>query len=334
VPIVSVVMSVYNGAQHLEDTIESVLANSGVEYEFIIINDGSSDESLNIIQNYAENYSQVKVIDQENMGLTNSLITGCHQAQGDFIARIDAGDLCTPDRLRLQVDILNNNPDMVLLGSFVNFIDDDNLVFPSPYRQPPLFDKALKKILERENTFSHSSVMFRKDAYTIVGGYREFFLYAQDYDLWWRLSETEKIGIYPQVLSTLRITKYSISFQNRTAQAHYAALSSTLFYAKRRWKTDIEIHNGLEELLFSDNVYLNKILYSHYKAISNMLLLTAGYDLNDSSFDILRQSLLLNDTHSRVKLFAYAILGSKLYMKLKKLNRVNNIKYYTKSKHS
>ena len=327
-------MSVYNGAQHLEDTIESVLANSGIEYEFIIINDGSSDESLNIIQVYAENYSQIKIIDQPNMGLTKALITGCQHAQGDFIARIDAGDLCSPDRLRLQVEILNKNPDMALLGSFVNFIDEDNQVFPEPNPNPPKHDKALKKILEHDNTFAHSSVMFRKDAYSIEGGYRKFFQYAQDYDLWWRLSETGKIETYPQVLSTLRFTKNSISFQNRPAQIHYTALSSTLFYAKRKWKADIKIHTGLEKLVFSENVYLNKTLNSHYKAISNLFLMSAGYELNDSSYNILRQSLLIQNTRARIKLCVYAILGRKLYMMLKKLISIYNIKNYTNTKHS
>ena len=87
-------------------------------------------------------------------------------------------------------------------------------------------------------------------------------------------------------------------------------------------------------MIFTDNNYLNKALYSYYKAISNMFLLGSGCALNDSFFKILRQIFLIQDARTRIKLCIYAIIGNKLYMKLKKLISVNNIKYYTDSKHS
>ena len=310
-------MSVYNGAQHLEDTIESVLANSGVEYEFIIINDGSSDESLNIIQDYAENYSQINVIAQANMGLTKSLIKGCHQAQGDFIARIDAGDLCSHNRLRLQANILNKNPELVLLGSFVNFIDNNNHIFPFPHPHPPVFDKALKNILERENTFSHGSVMFRKDKYFQVGGYRKHFRYAQDYDLWWRLSEEGHIGMLPQMLTTLRWNREGISFQNREAQIHFAAQASTLYYAKRNFHQNINELSQLDNMSFVNIPSINTILKRHYRTGNNAQLISNGYDVTCTKYCLLKDSMAFYSIKWTIYLWLYILLGKNVFAKIK-----------------
>ena len=332
-PLVSVIMSVYNGAQYLKTTIESVLNSRGVELEFIIINDGSTDNSSKIIREFEEIHSQIKLIDQENTGLTMALISGCQKAQGKFIARIDAGDLCNPDRFLIQVDSLNNNPDIVLLGSYVNFIDINDHIFPSPYPNPPLSDKALKKKLELENTFAHSSVMFRKDAYSRVGGYRSFFQFAQDYDLWWRISEIGTIGICPLVLSTLRYSNESISINNRPAQIHYTALSSTIFYAKRKYSNNIEVNSKINELISTNDTSLNNILTFHYKAISNMLFLTDGNDLRDNRCDIMRQSLLIRDIRTIIKFWIYALFGKKLYKLLKFIIKIHLNDPFHESQH-
>src|SRR6266496_3005617 len=105
-PDVSVVMSVYNGADHLRETIDSILAQEGVAFELIVVNDGSTDQSAKILEEYASRDKRVRVFQQENQGLTRSLIRGCSEARGKYIARQDAGDVSLTDRLVKQMNCL------------------------------------------------------------------------------------------------------------------------------------------------------------------------------------------------------------------------------------
>ena len=115
-PDISVVMSVYNGATRLRETVDSVLSQQGVSLEFIIVDDGSTDQSSEILKEYVEADARVDLIRQENRGLTRALITGCAQAKGRYIARQDAGDISLPGRLKKQQDVLESDP----TGSFVS----------------------------------------------------------------------------------------------------------------------------------------------------------------------------------------------------------------------
>src|SRR5262249_13606755 len=113
-PEVSVVMSVYNAASCLAATMDSILSQDGVELEFIVVNDGSIDETGEILDKYTRRDPRVRIIDQENTGLTRALIRGCGVARGEFIARQDAGDLSLARRLAVQRDVLKTNKSIVM----------------------------------------------------------------------------------------------------------------------------------------------------------------------------------------------------------------------------
>src|SRR5437660_937335 len=121
-PDISVVMSACNGASHLTATVDSVLSQEGVELEFIVVNDGSKDETGNILDDYARRDARVRVIHQNNTGLTRALIRGCGAARGDFIARQDADDISLAGRLALQLDVLRNNKNVVMTSCGTRFI--------------------------------------------------------------------------------------------------------------------------------------------------------------------------------------------------------------------
>ena len=123
-PEVSVVMGVYNGGDSLSRTLESVLSQQGVDLEFIVVNDGSTDNTLSILNDYSEKDNRLRVLDQENSGLTRSLIRGCAEARGEFIARQDAGDISLPGRLRKQLDLIQKNPDVVLVSCWYQLLDN------------------------------------------------------------------------------------------------------------------------------------------------------------------------------------------------------------------
>jgi glycosyltransferase involved in cell wall biosynthesis len=115
-PDISVVMGVYNGADRLCETIESVLSQEGVSLEFIVIDDGSTDGSAVVLDNYACHDARVRILHQENQGLTRALITGCEAARGKYIAPQDAGDISLPNRLRLQQAVLDQHEDCTFVS--------------------------------------------------------------------------------------------------------------------------------------------------------------------------------------------------------------------------
>ena len=119
-PDISIVMSVYNGADRLRETMESVLSQEGVSLEFIIVDDGSTDGSDVTLGNYARHDARVRILHQENQGLTRALIRGCEAAKGKYIARQDAGDISLPFRLHLQKAVLDQHEDCAFVSCWTS----------------------------------------------------------------------------------------------------------------------------------------------------------------------------------------------------------------------
>lgn len=233
-PKISVVMSVYNGANHLAETLDSVLSQDGCDFEFIVVNDGSSDATAGILDDYAFRDKRLRVISQENAGLTRALIRACSEASGEYIARQDAGDISLPTRLKQQSDFLQSHPEAVMTACAVQF--------SGPLREP-LYENA-KPMMQldaglRQSSIEHLSgpphhggTMFRRAAYLKAGEYRATFVVAQDIDLWLRLSELGSCLGMPEVLYQARIELGSISSRRRVEQFRLGNLA--LMCAKRR----------------------------------------------------------------------------------------------------
>lgn len=180
-PAVSVIMSVFNGEDFLEQAITSVLNQTFKDFEFIIIDDGSQDRSLSIINSFKKLDSRIKVITQKNQGLAKSLNTGIHHAQGKYIARIDADDLCYELRLEKQYSFMEANHSVDLIGSSVDVIDETGSI-TAVKKQLTSFDEIYKKRFFVSPIF-HITFFGKKDFFVKNNGYRENFVYAQDYDL-------------------------------------------------------------------------------------------------------------------------------------------------------
>lgn len=184
--MISVIMSVYNAEKYLEKAIESILTQSYDNLEFIIINDKSNDNSADIISKYADQDQRIKYIENErNQGLTYSLNKGLELAKGEYIARMDADDISTSDRLEKQVDYLKKNKEISLIGTSAYNIDENGKVIDE--RNVPLEYEDIKKNINLVNPIIHPSVMFRKDDILAIGGYNEEFIKVQDYELWFRI---------------------------------------------------------------------------------------------------------------------------------------------------
>lgn len=208
---ISVLMSVYNGDQFLKESIDSILNQTFTDFEFIIINDGSNDDTSNILNSY--NDKRIKIFNQKNSGLTKSLNRGLQYCSTELIARMDSDDISHPERLQIQFEKFKDK-ELVLLGSRTNFLTLDSSKESKYYT-----DQELRNKLKTSNPFSHSSVMFRKSNFLRIGGYNENFKLGQDFDAWRRLSEIGKISMVNLILVTIRIHNNSIGRQKVFHQA-------------------------------------------------------------------------------------------------------------------
>jgi glycosyltransferase involved in cell wall biosynthesis len=221
---VSVVMSVFNGERHLHVALESILDQKGVPFEFVIVDDGSTDGTPDILDRYARADGRIRILRQQNAGLTKALIRGCGEAKGEFIARQDVDDLSLPGRIARQHALLAADPSLAMVSCGVGYIGPEG---------EHLFDRAgspdaAKATLDLLDNFCgpvHGSVMFRRSAYEMCGGYRWQFYFAQDSDLWLRIGEIGRIAYLPERLYLFRITESSIGSHWGVTQARLGNLS-------------------------------------------------------------------------------------------------------------
>jgi glycosyltransferase involved in cell wall biosynthesis len=221
-PDVSVVMAVYNGAKNLSQTLDSVLDQKDCAVEFIVIDDGSTDGSGAILDQYAARDSRLRVIHQENAGLTRSLIRGCAVARGEFIARQDADDISMPGRFKEQSDFLRAHPDAVLVASGVRFVAPGG-EWMFDVAAPAEVSIDLQQ--QRVELPPLVATCFRRDAYVSVGGFRLEFAVAQDSDLWLRLLHAGACLGLARVHYQATMTLGGISSQRRNEQLRLAALA-------------------------------------------------------------------------------------------------------------
>ena len=214
-------MSVYNGAATLAATMDSILSQKGVDFEFIVIDDGSTDGGDAILDHYAQRDGRVRVIHQENTGLTRALIRGCAEARGQYIARQDAGgDVSLPGRLARQFAFLESNPTVALTSCGTRFVGPEGEFLYEMVKQGDELQRGLEqlRIDQIRGPSHHGSTMFRRAAYQCVGGYRAEFQVAQDLDLWMRLAEAGRCVATPELLYQASWQPGSISHLRREQQ--------------------------------------------------------------------------------------------------------------------
>jgi glycosyltransferase involved in cell wall biosynthesis len=211
-PLVSVIMPVYNAGQYLAEAIESILNQTFTDFEFLIFNDGSKDNSLEIIKSYNDSRI-VLAYNGENKGYVSHLNEGIRMARGKYIARMDADDISLPQRLEKQVTFLEQNPDYVMCGSRV-----DTFGLTQGTVALPLSNEEIKLKMLYITPFAHPSVMLRK---SILQDNHLFYddnvMPAEDLDLWIRLAPFGKMYNIKESLLLYRTHGQNISFQKRTS---------------------------------------------------------------------------------------------------------------------
>ena len=208
-PKISVIMAVYNAEKYIDESIKSTLNQTFKDFEFIIIDDCSTDNSLYIIKKYREKNRRIVLIsNKKNIGLIRSLNKGLKIARGKYIVRIDADDISLPDRFKIQFNYLEERPEIFLVGSSAYIIDEeDNLIGISRIISKP---KNIKKGLSKSNCLIHPSIMFRNNK---IVRYREKAFYCEDYDLYLQfLIKGKMLDNIDMPLIKYRLSLNSISF--------------------------------------------------------------------------------------------------------------------------
>ena len=228
-PQVSVVIPVWNGERYLREAIESVLEQSLESFEVVVIDDGSTDGTSGILEEYANN-GRIRVHRQTNQGLVAALNAGLRIAQSIYVARLDADDVCMPGRLAAQLRYLECHPEVLAVGGAIEMIDEHGN--SKGRRGYPVGQVAATSEMLEGCTLAHPAVMMRKEAVQNVGGYRSFFKHAEDYDLWLRLIAHGPVDNLAEVMIKYRVHPESVTHKHRTSQS-LAAAAALVAYRRR-----------------------------------------------------------------------------------------------------
>lgn len=245
-PAISVAMSVYNNAPFLRDAIESILAQSVTDFEFLIVNDGSNDGSAEIIDAYAARDPRVRPMHQQNRGLVASLNRLVTEARAPLIARMDGDDVSVPDRFARQVEFLARNPDHGVVGAWATSIDEQGRTCDTGGLDQPTTHQGFLAALKDKPLMCHPSVMMRSEVVRAAGGYRAAFRHCEDYDLWLRLSERTRLCSLPERLILYRYSDSQVSEKHVVAQAIGAAVAWLAHVEREAGRPDPT--EGLEQL--------------------------------------------------------------------------------------
>jgi len=205
-PLVSVVMAAYNAQEYLNIAIDSILLQTYQNLELIIVDDGSTDSTPTIVGACSD--SRIRYFRQKNKGLPAALNFGISKTAGKYIARMDADDISHPERLKKQVEYLEKNNSVALLGTSFNIIDESNCTIGRSYHLARNEDLQVEFLVR--NPFGHGTIMVRRDALEAGGGYDENQV-IEDYDLWWRIAKNHQVANLTEFLYSWRVVASGIS---------------------------------------------------------------------------------------------------------------------------
>lgn len=275
-PIISVVMSCYNASKYLRLAIDSILAQTYSDFEFIIWNDGSTDDTEEIIQSYTD--ARIRYFYHTNTGLGQALSLACQEARGEYIARMDADDIALSHRLATELDFLESHRDYVLVSSAINYIDDKGEYLGRSF--PYTWDSIIKSVIFTNTFIVHPAVMFRREAYLASEGYLNVFG-AEDRVLWGRMRNYGKYANLPMPLLNYRLLSGSLSHE--TIDHSYLTILRCL--RAKMAKDDKVLH---DDLLLHNQIFVYAKQHSTSKAVSSHFFPEIGYGIN-RFYDILKR---------------------------------------------
>jgi glycosyltransferase involved in cell wall biosynthesis len=246
---VSVILPVRNGGSYLPLAVESVLQQTFGSFELLVIDDASSDGSISLLEPMATRDPRLRLLRNPGSGLVAALNFGLSQAQAEFVARMDADDIALPERLSRQVEFLETMPEISVVGTQVAFIDATGILTGEQPSFPTEPKEITRALIARGCVVRHPSVLARKTSLLSVGGYRPACDKAEDYDLWLRLVDGDRIANLPEVLLHYRVHPLQISNGINLQQRFSRDLALLAWRARRAGETD-PLDNILQPVSF------------------------------------------------------------------------------------
>lgn len=285
---VSVVMTVFNGEKYLNQSLQSLLCQDFKNWELIVIENGSTDSTAELLQNYSDPRIRVIYL-RDNIGRTPALNLAIMSVSTEYIAILDADDLSHPLRLKRQVDFLDHNPMVGLVGTWSEFIDEFGTVISR--KSSPLQQSKIIGTMMVRNPMVHSSIMYRRSLYHAVGGYNERYAYAQDFDLLIKFAKNSELAVIPEYLCAWRKTNSGMSadhsmritrsIEDVTLFSTVTGISKVSYYAKSKniWK-QIVCHLILCVYFLADKQFLQGIEVLKPKYASKRAKVFRAYEVS------------------------------------------------------
>ena len=239
VPSVSVLMPVYNAEAYVAEAIDSILRQSFTDFEFLIVNDGSSDGSLAILERYAAQDARIRLISRANTGYVAALNEMVQLARGEFLARMDADDVAMSDRFKLQVMRLRQEPDLVCLGGAHGMIDEKGR-WLTCLAMPEENEEIQNLALKGHTPINHPCAMMRRSAVLQVGAYDTHLNPCEDLDLWLRLGEVGKLANLKEMVLKYRLHPNSVSEKQGELQNQKAREACQRAWQRRKMNGTFE----------------------------------------------------------------------------------------------
>jgi glycosyltransferase involved in cell wall biosynthesis len=271
-PAVTVLMPVYNGECYVAKAVKSILDQTFRDFEFLIINDGSTDSSMDIIREF--NDPRIRVIETENQGVATALHLGMEKAKGDYIARMDADDESLPDRLKIEKHCLDQHPGIAVVHGSVEYIDaEGSPVFMEKDNGYSNIDT--KWVLNWRNVLIHSTVMLRAEILKENAlNYRVEMNRAEDFDLWNRIAQIGDFMYLPDVLIRYRVHGENIS-NSGPMDLQFDAQSRVTVANFRRYEVELSKEMAQELVVISGAARINPITYCYKNLQGSMHRLVA-----------------------------------------------------------
>lgn len=276
---VSALLPLKGASDFAVPAIESILCQSFSNFELIIVDDGIAPPCLDYIRTKALMDSRIRLIRNPGSGIVSALNFGIAVANGSLIARMDGDDVAYKERLTLQLQILDQRPDVALIGSQVRYIDAAGVPTGATSNFPLTHEAIDVALMTKGCVVSHPTAIFRKDAVLSVGGYRQALLYAEDLDLWLRLSEKFSVINVPDILLDYRLHGDQISQQRQFDQSLAHALAVALAKDRRRGAPAVNLDQDTSITEFEKLVAHHSGIQTLFRVYSTLSAALEGHRL-------------------------------------------------------
>jgi len=320
-PMVSFLMPVYNGRDYLKPALDCLLNQTFKDFEIIAVNDGSTDDTLKILESYQD--PRIIIVNQKNQGVARSLNNGLKVARGKYIRRHDADDTSTPDSLQIQLDFMEANPDFVMVCTQTAFMTSNGKIardFRLPqnryFKGQPLRELTLDDFKpDRAAPAVHGTAFFRRQEVLDIGCYRPEFIVSEDNDLWMRLLEKHRIAILNNLTYFIRIHGTSATAVHSNKIQHFRNLLQEFSKQRRELGSDpIMRGESVPPPPLEKPVEQKRIIYPKGKHVREDLQYMYSLVLNARDYKLIRKygGEIFKDGWKKIKtyrLLLFPVLG-------------------------